>query len=121
VPKPRRVPPSVRKALAAGGALPPQIAEVVGHFIAEVGGTRELARVLKVEFDAARAGSIIRQRILDSVLRMLSQANAQVGPVEEMDALAAEDLDREILRVLSGMCADGGEAEEHGAGPADPG
>ena len=118
MPRAAKITADLRRALVEGGIRVPQVAEVVDAFIQEVGGTRALARILKVEFDNARAGSIIRQRILDSILRMLSLANAQAGAAAELDGLASDDLDRELARVLTEI---GGGEEEAQRGPRPPG
>jgi len=113
----KKIPAAVKKALAQGVHLP-QAAEVVSHFMAAAGGPKGLVRMMLVEFDAAKPGSLIRQRILDSVLRMIGQANQDMGGLDELDMQSNEDLERELSKLLTGM--PDGQEEASAAGPQEP-
>lgn len=116
--KPKKLPAAVRRTIAEGATLP-HAGELVAHFVAMAGGTRELAKVLWEEFQSARQGSIIRQRTLDMILRQLAAVTAGLGSHDEMDLLATEDLERELLRLMP-QVSDGEEAKA-GPGPAAAG
>jgi hypothetical protein len=123
VPKPKKIPASVRRALAGAGVQIPQVAELVSHFMAAAGGALALAKMLLEEYLNAKPGSIIRQRILDSVLRMLNIANQAMGGSEEIDLVNDADLESELKRLMEQM-PDGeeeaGPAEGAGANPGEP-
>lgn len=102
MPKARKLPAAVRQALAKGASIP-QVGELVSHFVALAGGTQTLAKMMLEEFLAAKAGSIIRQRILDTILRLASGLNSEMGNVDDMDLLATEDLERELERLVKEM------------------
>lgn len=100
MPKRKTLPDQVRRALKERGVQVPQLAEMVSHFITIAGGSMEMAKLMYEEFLSAKKGSIIRQRILDSVLRMLAIANQSLPRVEEIDLLSDEDLEREVKELL---------------------
>lgn len=120
MPKAPKLPPAVVKAFAQGAKVP-QVGELIAHFQALAGGPEALAKMMYTEFVAAPAGSIIRQRILDTILRLTSAMNQQMGSLGDLEMLGTEDLERELERLLVGF-ADGAEAQaERPAGAARPG
>lgn len=114
--KARRVPPKVMRAIQQAGIQVPQVAEMVSHFVQVAGGPRSMAKMMYEEYLHAKPGSIIRQRLLDSMLRMMSFANQQIGTVTEVDMLSDEDLVKELSEVM-GEIEDG--EEEKDPGPSD--
>jgi hypothetical protein len=62
-------------------------AGLLAAIIESFGGQEELGRAIVTEYQHATRGSMVRQRILDMICRMISQhSNAeQVRPVEEME------------------------------------
>jgi hypothetical protein len=106
-----RLPRSVVQAMEGAGVSVPQIAELVGHFMELAGGARKFAVMLMDEYRFAPAGSIMRQRILDSVLRMMALAGQQMGTSEETDLVSAADMERELKRLMEQM-PDAPEAKE---------
>ena len=78
----------------------PQLAEVVGHFFQVAGGARKVAEMLYTEYNAAKQGSLIRQRILESVLRTTKYVNDKTGPVEDTGLMSEEDLERAAAALL---------------------
>lgn len=100
MPKPRRVPLHVRKAIEGANIQIPQIAELVSHFMALSGGPQALAKMIFEEYINSRPGSIIRQRLLDAILRMMSSAQQEVGYSEEIDLIATEDLKAELDKMI---------------------
>jgi hypothetical protein len=115
MPKAKRLPPSVLKAMEGAGVSVPQIAELVGHFMQLAGGAQKFAVMLMEEFRFAPAGSLIRQRILESVLRMMSLAGQQMGTSEETDLVSTADLERELAQIMGGL-PDGQTAQEAAQG-----
>lgn len=125
MPKAKRMPNAVRRALDGTGVKIPQIGELVGHFMELAGGTKQMAKMLMDEYLRAKEGSIIRQRILDSILRMLMLANQQYGAIEETDLIDLPDLEAEAMKLLGEF--PGGEEEvdpegsdEEGGGSGEP-
>lgn len=114
MPKIKKIPVSVQKALTGEGVRIPQVAELVSHFLAAAGGPKFLARMLLEEYHRAKSGSIIRQRILDSVLRLLTFANQTMLTVDEIDLLSNDDLQAELATLMEEI--PDGEAEETGTG-----
>jgi hypothetical protein len=120
--KAKKLPASVRKAMDAAGVSVPQVAELVGHFMQLSGGPQLFAKMLFEEFLRAPEGSIMRQRILESVLRMMAIANQQMGEIKETDLISQEDLERELQELMSKVPDGEEEAPEPGGeGAAGPG
>ncbi len=109
MPTRKRLPEAARKAMAQGAQLP-QVGELVSEFVALAGGTRRMAKMLLEEYQAAKSGSIIRQRILDTILRLAAGLNQQMGGLDDMDLLSTKDLERELDRIVKEM-PDGGPEE----------
>lgn len=104
----KKIPKEVQKALEGDGARIPHLAELIGHIMHTFGGPKKFALVLCEEFENAPKGSIIRQRLLDGMLKMLTTANQSMPVLEETDLVTAEDLKRE-LSVLIASVGDGEE------------
>ena len=113
MPKPKKVPRAIQKAMDGGGIKIPQIAELVSHFMTVAGGPKVMAKMMMEEFLNAKSGSIIRQRILDSVLRMLALANANYATVDETDQMTQADIEAELLALMKEVPTDGPEEEVH--------
>lgn len=94
-PKRKRIPESVQKALKEG-LREPQLAEISAYFFQAAGGTRAVAKMLWDEFNASAPGSLMRQRILDLVLKATKFANEKSGVVDDLGMLSQEDLEREL-------------------------
>jgi hypothetical protein len=118
MPKNKTIPAHVRKAIRSANIQIPAMVELVSHFMALAGGPQVLAKMMLEEFVNARPGSAIRQRLLDSVLRMMTVASSQVGQSEEIDLIADDDLEAELQRLLKEM-PDAKEEEAGGAGGPD--
>jgi hypothetical protein len=128
VPKKQNVPPAVKEAIR-GRLKDPQLAEVAAHFFAQAGGPREVAKMLFLEFTKAKEGSVVRQRILDMILRVTRFANEKNAPRDDMGMLSEEDLASEFELAMAELpkeafdaAAESAEAVS-GPGPAvhDPG
>lgn len=118
MPKSKTIPAHVRKAIRSANIQIPAMVELVSHFMALAGGPQVLAKMMLEEFVNARPGSAIRQRLLDSVLRMMTVASSQVGQSEEIELIADDDLEAELQRLLKEM-PDAKEEEAGGAGGPD--
>src|SRR5262245_65541952 len=104
MPRVRKLSPGVRRALGASAVNVPQVGELIAHFMALAGGPRALAKMLMQEFLAAKTGSHTRTRLLETVLKMLATANAQLGGgLEEIDLIGTDDLEAEAARLIEGM------------------
>ena len=124
--RPKKIPPHVKDAIgqaARGGIREPQLAELAGHFITKVGGMRALAGLLAEEFRAAQPGSVVRQRILDMILRALKFANERSGPGDDLSLMEEGEIERNLEGLLGEILDDGQEdqtPDQPGAGPQPP-
>jgi len=107
-----KVPDRVRRAIA-GDDRDPQLAELVNWFFKVAGGPRQVARLMYEEYAAARPGSLIRQRLLETILRALRVVNEKEAPAAELGLLTEEDLAAEAAELLERP-----DEEEETAGPA---
>src|SRR6187399_1681454 len=76
--------------------------ELADHLIAEMGGIKEFARSYVAEVNANKSGGVAKARLLDGVLRLVTNASAQKkGQLEDDGAgLTDEELHAEAARVL---------------------
>lgn len=86
----------------------PSLDAFVDHFFLIAGGPAEVARMLFDEFNAAAQGSLIRQRILDTVLRSLKKNDeGGKGLADDLGILSDDDLARVIMngeaRILASL------------------
>lgn len=86
----------------------PRYEDLSAHFFSAAGGTRAIAKMLYDEFTAARQGSMIRQRILDMVLRSAKYASEK-SPAVDVGMMTDADLEAELEALV-------GEAETDGDG-----
>jgi hypothetical protein len=100
VPKKQNVPPAVKEAIR-GRLKDPQLAEVAAHFFAHAGGPRQVAKMLFQEFNRAKEGSVVRQRILDMILRVTRFANEKNAPRDDTGMLSDQDLAREFEAAMA--------------------
>lgn len=109
-----KVPASVARAIS-GETRDPHLAEVVVHFVTAAGGPQRVSLMMLEEWRAAKPGSIIRQRIMESILRWMKWSNERHGALSDLGNLSSEDLEREAKRLLGGFPSGQEEAT------ADPG
>lgn len=74
----------------------PTLDAVLDHFFALAGGPAKVANMMLREFDAAAAGSQVRQRILEALLRGLKASDAKGNPADDAGVLSDQDLERQI-------------------------
>ncbi len=98
--KKKKIPAAVRHALrdqALGhGHDQPDLTRLVMHFFGQAGGESGVAKLLFDEFAAAKTGSIVRQRIMDLIIRALKTSNELVGVDHDLSHLTEEEIDREL-------------------------
>ena len=97
--KKRQLPRKVQQAIN-GELSNPQLAEVSAHFFQIAGGTREIARMLYLEYQNAKDGSLLRQRVLEMILRVARFANEQQAPAADLALLSDEDLEKNACDLL---------------------
>jgi hypothetical protein len=117
----KKPPPSVKKDLlkaAKAGERMDTLAGVVERFVRLNGGTDGLAKMLTLEYAEAKPGSLLRQRILDMILRCWKYLDEKTGHIEELGILSDEDLDREFEKRLKAAGITDDEAEEPEAADA---
>lgn len=91
----------------------PRLAEVSSHFFAIAGGPKRVAQLLYEEFVASKPGSIIRQRILDMILRMTKFANERSGgDLDDLSQLSEDDLRNNLAEVLKDLAQSNASEEE---------
>lgn len=93
-----KIPEHVKSALL-GELKQPDLAELVAYFFKAAGGVKAVATLLYEEFVAAKPGSLIRQRIMELVLRNARHVSERLSP-DDMGMLSEADLDSEILRLI---------------------
>jgi hypothetical protein len=80
----------------------PRLSEIAYHFVHMAGDAQGFAKILWKEYEAAPAGGIVKQRILDMVLRCLKIANDQDPKgSQDMGLLTEAELDAELNRALN--------------------
>jgi hypothetical protein len=121
VPKKQNVPESVKKALrrqaVRGEIRQPDLAALVGHFFRHAGGEAAVARMLFDEYRDSPPGGVVRQRILDMILRATKFANDKEAPTDDLGSLSEDDLERELTELIGEAVGDVQEGER-AAGPA---
>lgn len=97
---PKKKQPVVREMLAAARAAGVQsVGAIIDHFFDLKGGQREVARLLADEYDASKAGSLTRARILDLILRHMRALEERAGVARDAQYVNQGDLDREIAQL----------------------
>ena len=86
---------------AAAPAAAPRLGDLASHFFESAGGPRAVAQMLYDEFAAARPGSLIRQRILDLVLKCVRFEHETNPRPTDLAGLSEADLNRELVDVLA--------------------
>lgn len=72
----------------------PSVQAFLDHWFALRGGPAQFALDLCREYDAAEAGSQIRQRIVEIVMRSMKVADTKDGSLDELGLVSDADLDR---------------------------
>ena len=97
--KKTQLPFKVQQAIR-GELSSPQLAEVSAHFFQIAGGTRSIARLLYNEYKKAKEGSLLRQRVLEMILRVAKFANEQQKPLADLALMSDEDLEKNASDLL---------------------
>lgn len=93
------LPQNAEKILSADVDLP-HAAEIVSHFMAACGGPQEFSQLLYGEFKNAEEGSIVRQRILDMIIKLLNKAHDDMPTVPPLGLLEDSDLRKMLLEIV---------------------
>lgn len=96
-----KIPSQLMDALR-GKISDPQLEEVAAYFFHLEGGSQGVAKLLHDEFHRANPGTLIRARIMDMVLRMLTRIYDAKG-APELGILSDEDLEKQAQRLLSNV------------------
>ncbi len=102
---------SVRRSVAiAGPGVDSE--QLLGDIISEWGGTGNLAKDIKTAFDAAPEGSMIKQRFLEMVQRLIiTNTMHDMTQTSEPSEMTDEELD-EVATHYIGKIADGPEDDD---------
>lgn len=115
MPKAKKVSPQVLKKIRESGVEIPQIADLVHNFMTIAGGPKALAKMMMEEYIRTQPGSLMRQRILDSILRLLTTANQAFVADSQSDLLTNDDIERELIELVKEI-PDGQETKASGSG-----
>lgn len=113
-----RLPQKLSQAMA-GKITDPKVGEIYSHFIQACGGTKDFAQKMYDVFDAAEAGSLVQQRIMDMVLRMGRFVNER-APTEELGILSDDDLVNHLsvlMEKANGSCDESPPIQPEGRDP----
>lgn len=77
----------------------PSTAAFLDHWFALSGGPAQFALDLRIEYDAAPAGSQIRQRIIEVVMRAMGQTDKKEGETDNLGLISDDDLFRMLQQV----------------------
>jgi hypothetical protein len=104
--KPKKIPDAVKSTIrrvAKGEDVGPQLGDLAAHFFDRAGGPKAVASLLYEEFREARKGSLIRQRILDMILRCVRFEEERTPPRPGLGTLEDAELDRQLERLLGDL------------------
>src|SRR5262245_57838514 len=104
-----------KKTEKANGQLP-HLSELAEHFVNIAGGPQAMAKMLFVEWNAAKPGSLVRSRILDLVTRVWKFSTDSLRGAGDLGILSEDDIDRLLDDKLRSMAE---EVHHELAGP-DP-
>ncbi len=107
---------SVMKALTEA-VKDPQVSEIASHAIHLMGGPQGFAKNLMTEYKAAKAGSVVRMRILEFILRATKFANEAAGITGDLGLVSEADLERIVTERIDKVLH---EPEKNGDAKSDP-
>lgn len=76
------------------------LGDIFSRFYERAGGAEAFADLLWEEFSKATVGSLVRQRILDLILKTTKALDDQAQAAATDDDLSDEDLNREFKQIL---------------------
>jgi hypothetical protein len=106
------VPASQVAEIAFQAQTDPSLADLASELLDAFGGCSKLAIAYKKEFDAAPAGGMARQRLLEGAVRVVSQASAQLKDREPVDTLSDAELKEHLLAILNSRTESGNGTEQ---------
>lgn len=98
----------------------PSLEAFLDHYFAASGGPAAVALELRREYEAAEAGSQIRSRIMELVIRSLKSADGKQGGLDELGILSDADLMRLADERERKLEAELRQQAEHDAVGAEP-
>lgn len=105
MPRKKKIPIGVYKAVRDGAVKgeidQPDLGRFLSAFFRQAGGEEAVAVMMYDEFVNAKPGSIVRQRILDMILRSTRTLQADTLDMDDLGVLSEEDLQRELDRILT--------------------
>ena len=115
---PRKAKPSEVLALAEGARKSLDVAELAHALLSEFGGIGEFAAAYVAEYKIAKAGTVAKAKMLESVLRMVSWASSRDQGGDDAGSLTDDELDQEIAAAAraAGIVGD----PDHDDTPAAP-
>ena len=81
----------------------PSTEALVVAFMSYAGGPEQVAKMLYTEFNAAAPGGVVRQRILETLMRGMAKIDAGKNPLSNLGHLTDEDLDRIIAEKVAAI------------------
>ena len=87
-------------------ARAPHFAQFAEDVIREWGGSQEFAKALKNIYDATES-VVLRQRILNTIMKMVERNTAMGGSENDLDAMSDTDLEAQAASILKKMYGDG--------------
>jgi hypothetical protein len=83
-----------------------RVSELLAHFLDEVGGPKKVASMLAEEFKKSPPGGVVRQRILDMILRMTKMAQDAAPQLDDLSLISDADINREVCGLLEYFASD---------------
>ncbi len=104
VPEPDKagIPAAVQLAIE-GKIAEPQLAEIVANFVHIAGGPKAIAVMMFTAYTDPKSTAMVRQRILDTVVRGMKWSNDKSEPTNDLGTATKEDLQREAEQILLRM------------------
>lgn len=102
----------------------PSLDAFLDHFFLIAGGPQQVAQMMFDEFRSAPAGSQIRGRVMETVLRTLKSADAKHKATDDLSIITDEDLERLMAdreKEFAKHYTPEGTNEQQPAGPGDAG
>lgn len=98
------------EAATGRGAKVPHLAELAEHLLAQWGGPLKFAKAFHAEFHNNPSKSLIRARMLETVIRMIQANTTMGGETEDLGHLNEQDLKRMAAELIGTKKGDGTDA-----------
>ena len=107
---------TVRQALSGKN---PDLSRIVFSVFHQLGGEDEFAKFLVEELQGSKPNGMVRARILDLMLRMMTIVTAKEPPKQDLGLVTEEDLERDLLKKLTMAQEKVLRIEDQSNGPAE--